>query len=81
MRDFKPYNDRGQIKILENGSLEECYPDFDDWKRTEQQVSDMSGKQKTKLSKRVGDQISKEQFENEMKPVYETLVCTWDRAF
>ena len=81
VKEFKSFNDRGQIKILENGSLEECYPNFDDWKRTEQQVSDMSGKQKTKLSKRVGAQITKEQFEKEMKSVYDTLVSAWDRAF
>ncbi|HAS14840.1 MAG TPA: chromosome segregation protein SMC [Idiomarina abyssalis] len=81
LREFKSFNDRGQIKVLERGSLEECYPNFDDWNRTEQQVSDMSGKQKTKLSKRVGDHITKEQFENEMKSVFETLVCAWERAF
>ncbi len=62
-------------------NTEECYPDHEDWKRTEEQVSEMSGKQKTKLSKRVGDQITKEQFENEMPTVFNTLVTAWELAY
>lgn len=41
----------------------------------------MSGKQKTRLSRRVGDSISREQFENEMVPLFDTLKNAWDRAF
>lgn len=81
IKSFKTFNDRGQIIVLEHGSLEECYPDHEDWKRTEVQVSGMSGKQKTKLSKRVGDQITKEQFENEMPKVFNTLVTAWELAY
>ncbi|MEZ5570402.1 MAG: AAA family ATPase [Halioglobus sp.] len=81
LKEFKAFKDRGQIKMLGNGSLEESYPNNSDWKRTEQQVSDMSGKQKIKLSKQVGDEITKEQFENDMKSVYEALVSTWEFAF
>ncbi len=81
LREFKSFKDRGQIKILENGSLEECYPDFDDWKRTEHQVSHMSGKQKKKLAERVGDQITKKCFEDEMASIFDALNCAWDRAF
>lgn len=78
---FKPFKDRGQIIVLEHGSLEECYPDHEDWKRTEEQVSAMSGKQKTRLSKRVGDEITREQFENEMPTVFNTLVTAWKFAY
>ena len=81
IKTFKTFNDRGQIIILEHGSLEECYPEHEDWRRTEEQVSGMSGKQKTKLSKRVGDQITKEQFENEMAAVFKTLVTAWELAY
>lgn len=81
IKAFKAFNDRGQIIVLEHGSLEECYPEHEDWKRTEEQVSGMSGKQKTKLSKRVGDQITKEQFENEMAAVFNTLVTAWELAY
>jgi putative ATP-dependent endonuclease of OLD family len=81
MKEFKVFNDRGQIKILEHGSLEECYPNHLDWNRTEDEVSNMSGKKKTQLSKRVGDEITKDQFENEMKSLFEVLITTWELAF
>jgi putative ATP-dependent endonuclease of OLD family len=81
MKEFKIFKDSGQIKVLANGSLEECYPNNLDWKRTEHQVSSMSGKQKIQLSKRVGDEITKDQFEKEMKSVFETLILTWELAF
>lgn len=81
MREFKTFNERGQIKVLAYGSLEECYPNYLDWKRTEQEVASMTGKQKTQLSKRVGDEITKEQFETDMKSVFETLVCAWGLSF
>ncbi|WP_043527740.1 ATP-dependent nuclease [Litchfieldella xinjiangensis] len=81
MKEFKDFSDRGQIKVLAHGSLEECYPAHLDWKRTEQQVSNMTGKQKTQLSKRVGDGISKDQFESEMKSVFETLILAWELAY
>jgi putative ATP-dependent endonuclease of OLD family len=81
MNEFKVFNNRGQIKILEHGSLEECYPNHLDWNRTEDEVSDMTGKKKTQLSKRVGNEITKDQFENEMKSLFEVLITTWKLAF
>lgn len=81
MKEFKDFNARGQIRVLAKGSLEECYPNHLDWNRTEQQVANMTGKQKTQLSKRVGDEITKGQFETDMKSVFETLVCAWELSF
>lgn len=81
LREFKSFHERGQIKVLEYGSLEECYPDFDGWNRTAEQVSEMTGKQKKQLAKRVGDLITKEQFEHEMEMVFSALDCTWNKAF
>ena len=81
IKDYKIFNDRCQIKVLEHGSLEECYPNHLDWKRTEEQVSNMTGQQKTQLSKRVGNAITKDQFENGMTSVFNTLQSTWDKAF
>lgn len=81
MKEFKNFNNRGQIKVLTRGSLEECYPNHLDWNRTAQQVENMTSKQKTQLSKRVGDEISKEQFEIDMKSVFGTLVCAWELSF
>lgn len=81
MKEFRRFNDRGQIKVLAHGSLEECYPNHLDWRRTDQQVASMTGKQKTSLSRRVGDEITKEQFETEMKSVFETLLRAWELSF
>lgn len=81
MSTFSNFNNRGQIFVLEHGSLEECYPNKLDWKRTEEQVSSMSGKQKIKLSRRVGDEITKEQFEEEMSLVFNTLEAAWTLAY
>lgn len=81
LNEFKLFKDRGQIKVLEYGSLEESYPDQDDWKRTEDQVRSMSGKQKIKLSRKVGDQVTKESFANDMKIVHETLCKAWELAY
>lgn len=81
MKEFRRFNDRRQIKVLAHGSLEECYPNHLDWRRTDQQVASMTGKQKTSLSRRVGDEITKEQFETEMKSVFETLLRAWELSF
>jgi predicted ATP-dependent endonuclease of OLD family len=70
-----------QIVFLPFGSLEECYPNHQDWRRTEIQVSSMTGKQKRQLAKRIGNEISKEQFEGEMPVILEVLKATWASAF
>jgi hypothetical protein len=41
----------------------------------------MNGKQKKQLAKRVGNEITKEQFENEMEIIFKILNQTWDKAF
>ncbi|WP_368485115.1 ATP-dependent endonuclease [Pseudoalteromonas sp. SD03] len=81
IKSFKAFNDRGQIQVLEYGSLEECYPAYEDWKRSEEQVSEMNGKKKTKLAKRVGDEITKEQFETEMPIIFKTLLSAWELSY
>lgn len=70
-----------QIEFLQLGSLEECYPNHTDWQRSSAQVSAMTGKQKRQLAKRVGNEITKEQFENEMPIVFKVLTETWKKAF
>jgi putative ATP-dependent endonuclease of OLD family len=81
MREFEKFRERGQIKVLEHGSLEECYPNHSDWKKTGHQVANMTGKQKVRLAKRVGNEITKDQFETEMRSVFEALVRAWDLSF
>lgn len=80
-RTHREYFNRQQIKVLPVGSLEEYYPEHNDWKRTCEQVSGMSGKQKRSLAKRVGDEIEQLQFEREMPVLFESLTNAWAQAF
>lgn len=70
----------GQIKVLPFGSLEECYP-LDLGKKTQEEVSRMTGIQKKQQARAVGDSISKESFEMEMHVVFEALSLAWARSF
>lgn len=78
---FRELNNNRQIVFLPVGSLEEYYPNHLDWKRTSEQVSQMSGKQKRQLGKRVGKEIEKNQFETEMNVIFDTLVSAWNNAY
>lgn len=80
-KEFKAFDERGQLCEMTETSLEESYPDHKDWIRTSVQVKAMPGDQKKKLARRIGDEITKEQFENEMKPVADALGKTWELAF
>ena len=78
---YKDLKQNNQIVFLASCSLEECYPAYEDWRRTSDQVKSMSGMQKKQLAKKVGNQISKRQFETEMAALYAILNATWDKAF
>ena len=65
--------DRGQIRELALHLLEESYPAVEDWKRATDQVKSMSGIQKIKLARRVGNTILQPQFENERSNVFRAL--------
>lgn len=80
-KEFRSFFDRGQIIVLPHGSLEECYPDEQDWKRDAEQVTKMDGGQKRRLSKRVGEGISQQQFEGEMEVFFAALNKAWELAF
>lgn len=81
LRQHEALNKRGQIKILPFGSIEECYPNCEDWLRTSEQVARMSGKQKKKLAQRIGKNITQAQFEAEMVVVFESLKMAWELSF
>ena len=70
-----------QIIVLPHGSLEECYPDREGWKRTSAQVASMSGQQKIKLARRVATDITKEEFETDMSACFSALTKAWEKAF
>lgn len=73
--------DNGQICLLPHGSLEECYPDHDGWRRTADQVSKMPGQNKIKLAREVGQSITKEDFESAMGECFSALGKSWANAF
>ena len=70
-----------QIIVLPFGSLEECYPDEQGWRRSEEQTKGMTGHQKKQLAKAVGEEISKESFEENMPALLDALSKAWDNAF
>ena len=75
-----------QIFILNKRDIEQCYPDYLDadcgnWRKSQEEVDKMNGKKKKQLAKRVGEQITKEQFETEMKICYEALSRCWELSF
>lgn len=81
LKEFEEMHKRGQIHVLPNGSLEECYPKVEDWNRSAEQVSKMEGKAKIKLARRVGEQITQEQFERDMGNICEALTMAWKLAY
>jgi predicted ATP-dependent endonuclease of OLD family len=81
LQRFKDLQQNHQIVFLPNGSLEEYYPNHLDWNRTSEEVSRMSGKQKRQLGKRVGKEITQDQFETEMKVIFNALESAWSNAF
>ena len=91
VNDFKTRNkktlvDNNQIFILDKRDIEQCYPDQEDetynnWRKTQEDVDKMNGKKKKQLAIHVGDKITQEQFENEMKTCYDALKRCWELAF
>lgn len=81
LENYKSLKQNNQIFFSPYCSLEEAYPDIDNWKRTLEQVKLMLGKKKRQLAKRVGDNITQLTFEKEMIFVLEVLNRTWVNAF
>ncbi|RXT62405.1 ATP-dependent nuclease [Pseudomonas syringae] len=71
---------RGQIKVLPLGSLEECYPEHLG-RKTEEEVSRMEGARKKSQARLVGDTITKDEFESGMPLIFEALEHSWRQAF
>lgn len=66
--------------VLTVPSLEECYPD--QWKKTSDEVRELGRNGgKVPLAKEVAQSITREQFENEMSIVFESLKKALERAF
>ncbi|PIS15716.1 chromosome segregation protein SMC, partial [Candidatus Roizmanbacteria bacterium CG09_land_8_20_14_0_10_41_9] len=60
-------------------SIEEYYPAT--WKKTNIKVKKMTGSEKITLAQNVGDNITRQQFETEMKLFFEAVSKCWGAAF
>ncbi|MFC4665281.1 ATP-dependent nuclease [Falsiporphyromonas endometrii] len=75
-----------QIFTLAFRDIEQCYPNQEDivygnWKKTQAEVDEMSGKKKVQLAKYVGNNITQEQFEKDLKVCFDALNKCWELAF
>jgi len=83
---YKSLENNNQIFILDKRDIEQIYPNqidetYGNWRKTQDEVDRMNGKQKKQLAKYVGDKITQEQFENEMKTCFEALKRCWELSF
>lgn len=67
---------RGQLRESPHGSLEEAYPAR--WRRNPQ---GMTGEAKVVLARFVGEQVTSDEFENEMPELHAALQTAWGSAF
>jgi len=70
-----------QYYELSTCTIEEYYPDYDEWQKSPEKVKKMTGKQKISLARKVANCISQEQFENEMKTIFDALNKAWEAAY
>ena len=83
---YKQLDKNTQIFILDKRDIEQCYPNHQDevygnWQKTQEQVDAMNGKKKKKLAIKVGETITKEEFENKMTTCFKALERCWELSF
>ncbi len=77
-KDYDELVSNQQITEIPFGSIEEYYPE--PWKKTAEAVREMSSLDKTTLATKVGEDITQQQFQNEMIVIFQALTRTWNRA-
>lgn len=83
---YKRLDKNTQIFILDKRDIEQCYPNHEDevygnWQKTQEQVDAMNGKKKKKLAIKVGETITKDEFENKMTTCFKALERCWELSF
>ncbi len=83
---YKHLDTNTQIFILDKRDIEQCYPNHEDdvygnWQKTQEQVDAMNGRKKKKLAIKVGDTITKDEFENNMTTCFRALERCWELSF
>lgn len=77
--DYRFLVDGGQLFEIPEKSIEEYYPS--PWKKTSEEVKQMTSDSKIKLAIKAGEEISKEIFEKDMQIIHKSLSSCWDKAF
>jgi hypothetical protein len=75
---YAKHKSAGQFVVSPFQSLEESYPE--PWRRTAHEVKVMTAREKTALAEAVGQNITREQFEQEMSQAFRALVSAWEKA-
>jgi len=75
-----------QLFELPARDLEQYYPFqadpvYANWKKTQSEVDAMTGHKKKQLAKHVGNNITQQQFENEMATCLDALARAWELSF
>lgn len=83
---YKTLSKNNQLFILDKRDIEQIYPSSSDdiygnWRKTQEEVDLMDGKKKKQLAKRVGEMITQEQFQEDLKICYEALNRCWELAY
>ncbi|MGJ8551279.1 ATP-dependent nuclease [Winogradskyella wichelsiae] len=94
LQNYKSLNQNGQFFQLAGRDLEQSYPNqvcpiYGNWKKTQEDLDAenengkriITGAKKKKLAKHVGLNITKEQFENDLKICFQALEKTWKLAY
>ena len=90
VNQFKQNNsslvNNSQILILAKRDIEQCYPNKQDatygnWQKTQDEVDAMNGKKKKQLAKYIGENITQQQFETDLKICFDALQKCWELAF
>ncbi|MEK7600310.1 MAG: AAA family ATPase [Patescibacteria group bacterium] len=90
VNDFKRANSHlatnNQMFELTARDVEQCYPSqvdptYGNWKKSQTEVDAMNGHKKKQLAKFVGDNITQQQFENDMAICFSALEKVWELAY
>ena len=91
---YRHLDENSQIFILPLRDIEQCYPDqvcatYTNWRKTQADLDEtnlrgekiITGRKKRQLAKHVGENITQEQFENDLNVCYSALNRCWSLAF
>lgn len=92
--NYKALNRNGQFFQLIGRDIEQSYPNqecpiYGSWKKTQEELDEVNendkriitGTKKKQLAKHVGQNITKEQFENDLSICHQALVKCWELAY